>query len=295
MIEFSCIYCGQPVRVAEELARKQIDCPGCGHTIRVRPAERGQALRPAADSGVEAARKSAEYWNRLNNDEIREAVLVPAMSDFDRRTHLLKRSFAPWLPRYDDLSLFAFSLAAVMLLAVDADLRQSLVHLMSREWTNPLAAWLLLVACGGLLSLVNVLLGRERSEFERTMMLFFAVLVTVVTGFSAGRPMLSGGWTLLAIFPLWNIANGLLLLILVPLGVVDHDCLTGEKAGFRQVLLATVSITLLILACHYLFKRAPLTTFSIAVVYTMSLHNVIRRLLARKQRSANAGGRVHGS
>ena len=38
---------------------------------------------------------------------------------------------------------------------------------------------------------------------------------------------------------------------------------------------------LLVLACHYLFKLDSLTAFSIAVAYTMSLQNVVRRLFGR--------------
>lgn len=189
--------------------------------------------------------------------------------------------FAPWLPRYDDLTLFTFSLAFVMLLAVETDLRQSLTHMLLSEWKNPGMVWFAIVAGGALFSLVNVFFAREKSEFERVLMLFFAVVVTVGTGFSAGRPMLEGGYGLLAIFPLWNTLNGLLLLILAGLGLVDEDCLTGERANLRQILLATVSITLLVLACHYLFDLDSLTTFSIAVAYTMSLHNVVRRFFGR--------------
>ena len=136
---------------------------------------------------------------------------------------------------------------------------------------------LVIVAIGALFSLVNMFFRRDKSEFEKTMMLFFAIVVTMATGISAGRPMLSGGYGLLALFPLWNTINGFLLLALGGLGVLD-DCLTGQRAGRRRVLLATVAITLLVAVCHYLFKLDPLTTFSIAVAYAMSLHNASRRL-----------------
>lgn len=151
------------------------------------------------------------------------------------------------------------------------------------------------MAAGALFCLVNVFFAREKSEFEKTLMLFFAVLVTVGAGFSAGRPMMSGGFGLLTLFPLWNILNGLLLLILATFGILDEDCLTGERATVRQVLLATASITLLILACHHLWHLNPLTTFSIAVAYTMSLHNIVRRLFSMQWRPADAGGRDHDS
>jgi len=292
MIEFACVYCGQPVRVGDELARKQIGCPACGHTIRVRPAERGKAQPASAVAPSETDRRIAERWDHMSNDEIREAVLVPAMPELERRRWILKRALAPWLPRYDDLTLFTFSFAFVVLFAVEGDLRRSLAETLAPNWTNPATAWFAIVALGALLCLVNVFFAREKSEFEKTLMLFFAVLVTVGAGFSAGRPMMSGGFGLLTLFPLWNILNGLILLILATFGILDEDCLTGERATVRQVLLATACITLLILACRYLWQLEPATAFSIAVVYTMSLHNIVRRFFSMQWRPAGAGG--HG-
>jgi len=279
-IEFPCVYCGQPVRVDAGLARCQIECPACGHTVRVRPNRTGAALRPASARPAASPRRDGEHWSRMSDDEIREAVLVPALPKGERRKLACKRALAPWLPRYDDLTLFAFALALVILVAVDSGLRGALLRVVTEHRVSPVIVGLGIIALGALSSLVNVFFPRDKSEFERTMMLFFAVVVTLGTGYSAGRPMLSGGYGLLAIFPVWNAVNGLLLLGLAVLGILDDDCLTGGRAGCRRIFLVAVAITLLIAACHYLLKLDPLTTFSIAVAYAMTLHSVIRRLVA---------------
>jgi hypothetical protein len=216
----------------------------------------------------------------MSDDQIKEAVLLAALSPSERRRLALKRAVAAWLPRYDDLTLFTFALALVMLFVTDLDLQQWLVHLVVDQRNGLAIALLAIFALGALFSLVNVFFRRDKSEFERTMMLFFAVVVTTGTGFSAGRPMLSGGYGLLTVFPLWNITNGLFLLGLVGLGVLDDDCLTDVRGSGRQVLFAAAAVMLLVVICHDLLKLDPLTTFSIAVTYTMSLHNVIRRLFA---------------
>jgi DNA-directed RNA polymerase subunit RPC12/RpoP len=278
MIEFSCIYCGQPVRVGPELAQKQIECPACGHSIRVCANKPGEALRSSSARTADSSRRDAEHWSRMSDEEIKEAVLLPALPAAERRRLAFKRVVAPWLPRYDDLTLFTFALALAVLLAVDSDWRQSLLRLAADQQGSLVTASCVIVAIGALFSLINVAFRRDKSEFERTMMLFFAILVTMITGVSAGRPMLSGGYGALAIFPLWNAVNGFLLLALAGLRILDDDCLTDEAAGWRQVLLATVAVTLLVAVCHYLFKLDTLTTFSIAVAYTMSLHHMIRRL-----------------
>jgi len=279
MIEFSCVYCGQPLRVADELARKQIGCPACGHSVRVRPEERGKALRVSAASASGKARRSAEQWDRMSNEEIREAVLVPALPESEKRLRDLKRLFAPLLPRYDDLTLFTFGLALVTLLAVEGNVRQTIADALLPLRTYPVASWVLIVIGGALFSLVNVFLVREKSRFEKHLMLLFALAVTVSTGVSAGRPMLSGGYGLLTLFPLWNMVNGLLLWTMLTFKILDEDCLTGERATLRQIVLATVSVMVLVLVCHYHFRLAPMTTFSIAVAYTMSLQNAVGRFI----------------
>jgi len=278
MIEFSCVYCGQPVRVRAELTRKQIQCPACGHTIRVSLARPSEALPSSLARTTDHPGRDAEHWSRMSNEEIKEAVLVPALPPGEQGRLAFKRAIAPWLPRYDDLTLFAFAWALVILLVVDAGWRRLLLRTGADEWSSIGTALLVIVAIGALFSLVNVFFRRDKSEFEKTMMLFFAIMVTMGTGISAGRPLLSGGGGALAIFPLWNTVNGFLLLALAGLGVLDDDCLIGEKATWRQILLVMVAITLLIAACHYLFVLDPLTTFSIAVAYTMSLHSAIGRL-----------------
>lgn len=279
MIEFSCVYCGRSMRVEDDLVRKTIDCPGCGHTVRVLPSKPARPRRIPAAPTPERTRKAAERWSRMSNDEIREAVLTPALPESEKRLRNLKRIFAPWLPRYDDLTLFTFSLAFLLLLAVEDDLRQAITGLLLPRGADPTATWLLLVLGGALYSLVNVFVPRKKLPFEKTPMLLFALMVTVGTGFSAGRPMLSGGYGLLALFPLWNLLNGVILLFLTVSRILDEDCLTGERATLRRIILAIVSIVLLVLICHYHYRLAAPTTFSIAVAYTMSLQNAVGRFL----------------
>lgn len=77
-------------------------------------------------------------------------------------------------------------------------------------------------------------------------MLLFAVLVTGGTGLYAGWLMLdrSRGW--LIIFPVWNIVNGALLLVLARLRIIDTDCIVDEKATFGQVLLTAIVVPILL-------------------------------------------------
>ena len=94
--------------------------------------------------------------------------------------------------------------------------------------------------------------------------------------------MLEKSHGLLAIFPVWNMANGLVLLLLARLGILDTDCITDERAGFWNVLIAAASITLLVLPCRYVLNLDPLITFSVATCYTISLSGIVQDLFGKR-------------
>ncbi len=84
----------------------------------------------------------------------------------------------------------------------------------------------------------------------------------------------SKGWLL--IFPAWNILNAGLLLLLFRLGVAGTDGIIDEQAGLAQVVITAICIPVLLTVCRYWFELHWAVTFSIAVAYTLSLHNGIR-------------------
>ena len=194
----------------------------------------------------------------------------------------------PLLPQYDDLTLFALSLAFLLLGAIDAQMRRDLAALANHP-AEGLAVTLLCAAFGMVCALLNVFLQRRKSDFEKRAMLLFAVLVTAGTGLYAGWLTLSQSRGWLLIFPAWNLLNGGLLLVLRHAGVVDTDCIIEEAATFAQVLVTAVAVPILLTVCRYLFELHWAITFSIAVAYTMSLHHALRDLFGRREPS-RAGG-----
>ena len=282
MIEFACMYCGQPVRVGKELIGKRIDCPACGHSVPVRPRKARQPVQSARSAG--AAAGQGESWADRSDEEIIGELLVQAMPPAERCRLEIKRILAPLLPRYDDLTLFSLSLAFVLVCLTSAEWRESVPHLL-RTATEASAihaiASLAIAGLGMVLSLANVFFRREKYESEKALMLFFAIMATAGTGIMAGQRVLERSHGLLAVFPVWNIVNGMVLVILAWSGSLDTDCLTGYRAGAWNVLIATVSIALLVLPCRYVLNLDPLITFSVATCYTISLSGVVQDLFTR--------------
>jgi DNA-directed RNA polymerase subunit RPC12/RpoP len=285
VIEFPCLYCGQSVRTEEGLAGKHIECPACGHSVVVRQRKLGDALRPVHGED-DQKQIEASSWDQKNDREIAERLLPKAMTNQERQEQAVKKTFSFLTPRYDDLTLFALSLSFLLLWLIDADLRRDLTRVFFEGWSGDITIWLIVAVIGMALSLINVFLGREKSDLEKSTMLIFAVVVTAGTGLYAGWIMLhqSKGWLL--IFPAWNVLNAGLLLLLYRLGVVDTDCITHEPASFAQVVLTAICVPVLLGVCQY-YELHWAVTFSIAVAYTMSLHNGIRDVFGVRRPAPN--------
>jgi DNA-directed RNA polymerase subunit RPC12/RpoP len=279
MIEVSCIYCGKPVRIEQSPACKHVECPACGHTFAVSRHKPDVTPRSAPGACTDAS-DEGEKWAGKSNEEITERLLSRPVSKEERDRRAAKVLLLPLLPRYDDLTLFALSLAFLLLVLISAELRQDLARAFSAELGTHYVLLLLLAVLGMVCSFVNVFLQRKRYEFEKQAMLAFAVLVTAGTGIYAGYLMLdrSQGW--LMVFPAWNILDGGLLLLLARAGIVDTECITDEKATFKQVLITAIAVPILLTTCLFLFDLYWATTFSIATAYTMNLHKTLRYLFS---------------
>lgn len=283
MKQITCMYCGEDLPGAEKSIGKTVRCPACKHKMRIRaPAPAKPQPRKEHKSSKAAA------WDGKSDAEIAEQLLVKAPTKGrqrqrakaptaeERRRQAVRKHLSPLLPRYDDLTLFALSLTFLLLFAANADLRETLADVV--VWTRRGDVLILLgaAALGMVFSLFNVFLKREKSKFEKLTMLIFAVGVTAGTGVYAGYIMLKQSPGPLMIFPVWNIINGGLLLLLFHGGVVDTSCIADTKAGLLQIGVTVVSLAILLALCQYTFRLHWSISFSIAVGYTMSLLGGLR-------------------
>ncbi len=280
MIEFSCVYCGEQVRVNEEQAGETTECPACGHSIIVRNKEPGEALKPAP-AGKADTRKDAEDWRAKSDQEIFDRLLAAALPVEDRRR--LAAGRLRWLPipRCDDVTLFALSLAFSLLWFINpgptADLREAF-SLLSLNEVRFVPALTIIAAA---MALINLLLHRPKSDREEFMMILFMVAVAAGTGIHAGRIAMQEhlGW--LMIFPAWSLVNSILLLLLFLLGLADSGPIS-RKAGLFQAILTAVAVTALLTVCQYRLNLHWAITFSIVICYIMSLHNTVRGVFVRR-------------
>jgi hypothetical protein len=80
------------------------------------------------------------------------------------------------------------------------------------------------------------------------------------------------------VFPIWNIANGVLLLLMLRLKVIDENCISDREATLVQIILGLTAVLVIFLLCNYVFKLYWAITFSICIVYTTSFDRALQNV-----------------
>jgi hypothetical protein len=104
-----------------------------------------------------------------------------------------------------------------------------------------------LLLTGFVFTIINAFVHREKSDFERWLMLWFAIVLQCGTGILVGAILLKLNTTFpLILLPVWNLMNGLLLLVFAYLRIVEHHVVVQEDASIRQIGVATVLVLILV-------------------------------------------------
>ncbi len=132
---------------------------------------------------------------------------------------------------------------------------------------------------GLLLSIYHAFTDRPKTPLEKSFMLFFAVLLNAFSGILAGMYDLTttNGW--LAIFPLLNIINGIVLILMFRMGILSDANISDRHASRSQFLLTTAAVLILFAICHYLFFLIWMQTLSICVAYATNLGRAVPLLI----------------
>lgn len=187
------------------------------------------------------------------------------------------------IPRYNEISLFLMSIAFVLLFFTNADLRTESHEFFFNDFDPRSYIALAFFVLGILYSLFHVFTTLQKTDWEKTTMLFFAVIINAFSGIAAGTHMLEAVHGLLVIFPVWNIINGGLLLILYRFDFIDESSIDDDNATPLQVLLGSIIVVATFVICHYIFKLYWAFTFSICVAYASNINETLQNLFREFQ------------
>lgn len=185
------------------------------------------------------------------------------------------------IPTYDEITLFAMGFTCALLMITGAfSVKWNWDQSITKEDMNVIVLAAVFIT-GLILSIYHAFTSRKKTDVEKILMLYFAVVLNASIGIMAGSRELeyTGGW--LVLFPIVNIVNGALLLILLRAQVINDDNISDENASPRQVALSGAVVIVLFAVCHYLFDLFWTQTFSICVVYSTNLNRGVQTVFAR--------------
>lgn len=187
-----------------------------------------------------------------------------------------------FVPRYNECALFLMSFSFLLLFLTDSRLLLGSLKIISENIVDlQICALLVAFVFGMAFSFYHVFVRRKKTIEEKRFMLFFAVTVNGVSGFLSGKEMLMDSWGFLILFPIWNMVNAVLLLILYLAEVIDEGDVEDDDASPLQVILGSVVVLAVLFVCQYWFNMTWPVVFSLCVVYSTTLNHFITAFLSR--------------
>lgn len=189
-------------------------------------------------------------------------------------------------PTYNETSVFLMALSFVLLVLFDADLKTGIKGIISKAMVSDLreTTWAIIAAglfiTGSILSIFHAFSSRTKTEFEKRIMLVFALGINGVVGIVAGIRILNDYHGLLIVFPALNIFSSVVLLYLI--GFADPTMLEDANASLWELFVGSVITIAIFSLCQFWLDLHWSITFSICVAYAMIANEILGRLLIRK-------------
>jgi DNA-directed RNA polymerase subunit RPC12/RpoP len=266
VIRFKCIYCGQRILAPDNGAGKKGHCPKCQHHIVVPHSVKD---RPAINTDIpEKLQKAREAMAVLSTDK----------DAFDDSAELWGEKPGWFIPSYDELTLFLMAAAFISLYFANSTMREQIYKGIT-AFDDLRVYFLVVVIMGGMgLSIFHIFTRRTKSDYEKRIMLIFAVLTNAISGIAAGVDVIrnTDSPNLLIVFPLWNIINGVLMLLLMRGGFINERCIADRDATAGEVIFGLLAMLVIFIFCNYVFKLYWAITFSICIIYATSFDKALQ-------------------
>ena len=292
MIRFKCIYCGQRILAPDDGFGKKGKCPKCNHILVVPGITAGRpAISPDKEPMPEPPRKYVPAWDK-------DRITYMTDEGADALIELCRESFGFLVPTYDELSLFLTAVTFIVLFAVNANVRE-LIFSGITSFNIGLCILLVILLGGIILSLCHIFVAMEKNRFEKAVMMVFVVMANAITGIMAGWYVMKNSnacdWRL--IFPIWNLVNGVFLLLMLFFNIVNEECVSDRHATPAQIIFGLTAVFIIFAICNYVFKFYWAITFSVCVIYTTSfdraLQNVLPGLMYREDEQTQQSDKVN--
>jgi hypothetical protein len=244
---------------------KKGHCPKCRHELRVPITTKG---RPAI---------SVDTPEQLQ--QAKETIAL--LSTQGEGIAELYGEKPGWLiPTYDELSLFLMAVTLILLYVGNGQMRDQINYFLTHVRDARIFVLAFMFLAGLALCLYHVFTLREKTDFEKKVMLLFAVLTNAGTGIISAWYVIksSAAHNWLLVFPIWNIVNSVLLLLMLRIRIINEECISDRDATMVQVVIGLASVLIIFTFCNYVFHLYWAITFSICIVYTTSFDKALQNV-----------------
>jgi hypothetical protein len=281
VIHFKCVYCGQRILAKDDGRGKKGLCPRCLHPMVVPFASKD----PQADINKISLPPASVAALK---EHVFETGEDPSGQSPDDMTDLYEEKYGFLIPNYDKLSLFLMAVVFVVLYFANGKMQEDITRFLMRLdiWRRYIYIGLFMLAM--LLCLYNVFTSRKKTDIEKSIMLVFAITINAATGVIAGLYMLKEcpGWLL--VFPVWNILNSAIIILMQYIDFFDESQISDRDATKTEVIIGLVAILIIFYICNNVFKLHWAITYSICIIYTTSFDRGLQSVfpvLAPKRRT----------
>ncbi len=190
-----------------------------------------------------------------------------------------------FIPRYNEFALFLMSGSSTLLFFIDPLLRKEVSSIFFDDFDDARAILIALLICLGIFySFYHVFVNRKKSYWEKTAMLFSAVYINAISGVLGGIHTLKTSQAVFAIFPVWNIVNGVILLFLLRDEIINTNNIIDDNVSPFETALGSVIILVALWLCHFILNLHWAVTLSICVSYATNINWFIQYFFFEPQK-----------
>jgi len=171
------------------------------------------------------------------------------------------------------------AVSSILILSTSSELRNGIQRLFFDGDSFLPPSLLILPALGLLYALYFGLTTGPLTSKSREALLFFAVVVNLLSGIAAGVRMISesNGWLL--VFPIWNLANCVILLVIFFTFAEDErfhrEAIQDLRANRFVIVLCYGLVLLAFVICHKHFELHWTATLSVCVTVSANFSTVL--------------------
>lgn len=188
--------------------------------------------------------------------------------------------FDYFIPKYTEATMFLTSLATFLLFVMETSLREGIIDIFISDFF--IAVIILFISLGFFLCIYYAFNEKIIIKQNKDFMLVFVIVINVFVGMNATFYLMDTASGLNIIFPLVNYFNALFLAFAFRHNIINANSILDVQAKKSEILIGSILVIVIFFYSKYILGNHWALTFSICLVYTTNINNIIRKLLFRK-------------